>query len=482
MNLLNLRKKYLLYLIIIFSLFYITGIITHKPYFIGPPDSTQWAYTNQGTPASIGIAFLIGFAVIVLYYFFSKRIKISFRNEIIFLVLVVILNILFLLSIINITEGGLTNVYGIIHSPNAAGYFTEASKLKFPSSLLSNYSKKMHALAQHARNHPPGAILVSWKINNLLLGYNKFNEYISNKFMKDNAHVSLGLLTARKRAGLFIWSIIVTLLTALTPIAIYLFSRFMYGYKNAMLASALWLLIPSPLLFYSNLDSVYALFSILIIYFFYRSLFSENILWLLLAGIVLSISLFFTYAFLFFILLFFIVYLFMLLTKKITIPSLTKKGLLILIPVLIFYSVLFLKYNFNCIQTFLEIKNFVTGDLMTFRPYFTWIFFNILEFIEFLGIPIIFLFAKKAYDLTKSKTNTKKIFLLSYLVVMLFFNFSGTALGEVARVWIFLMPVFVIFAGKKLTELKNKKLIYLVMFIQLIIIIVQKVNLRLVDI
>ena len=468
------KKNWLIYLILVLTLIYLIGIAKNMPYFIGHPPTTQWMYDNIFSQDIIW-PILTALAIVAWFSIFYFRKKHNRFKQIVYVSVLVLLNIGMLLSLINMTEGGLTNVYGIINSPNAAGYFTEAVRIKSASAFLADYHNLVPELEKHAKTHPPGAIVFAWKINNLLIGKEEFNKYIANRFMQDD---DLGILTARKRTGLFVLSIIITLITALTTSSIYILSKSMYGHKNALVASTLWTLIPAPLLFYPSLDSMYAIFSALIIYFFYKTLNSKDITWPLLTGTVLAVSLFFTYSFLFFLVFFSLVYLFLLLRKDITVKPLIKKSLLIIAPIAIFYLILYFVYRFNSIQTFIQIIRMVIEDTASHkRPYLIWMFFNIFEFITFMGIPIAILFITKAYD-----SKEKKTIILSYIIAVLLFNVSGVVLGEAARIWIFLMPLFVVFAANRLNNSKSKTLIYMVFLLQILTTIFIKNFVRLVDI
>jgi len=91
------------------------------------------------------------------------------------------------------------------------------------------------------------------------------------------------------------------------------------------------------------------------------------------------------------------------------------------------------------------------------RTYWKWLLVNPLEFWAFLGIPAgAMLLWRIVSVIGKERLSglRRDVPLLSFVALLLVLNFSGKNLGEVARLWMFLMPFAVLGAGKVLENVE----------------------------
>lgn len=99
---------------------------------------------------------------------------------------------------------------------------------------------------------------------------------------------------------------------------------------------------------------------------------------------------------------------------------------------------------------------------------------NNLEFAVWCGFPLLILFFSKSiralYSIIKNKYTKLDIFSLAFLLTYILLNIIGQTRSEVGRLWIFLLPVIVLFSSEELyTLIRNKKLgITLFIILQLI--------------
>ncbi|HVC94232.1 MAG TPA: hypothetical protein VND64_11105 [Pirellulales bacterium] len=103
------------------------------------------------------------------------------------------------------------------------------------------------------------------------------------------------------------------------------------------------------------------------------------------------------------------------------------------------------------------------------RTYSYWVCVNLIELAVALGLPAAVLLAVGASSELRAIARRTRFdaLLVSWLVVVLLLNFSGKNLGEVARLWLFLMPLGVALAAQPLTELPRRRGIAVAVFVVL---------------
>ena len=95
---------------------------------------------------------------------------------------------------------------------------------------------------------------------------------------------------------------------------------------------------------------------------------------------------------------------------------------------------------------------------------------NNLEIASWIGFPIALLCILRVFRSIKAfiskHTSPMDILSVSFLIVYLLLNFLGQTHGEVGRLWLFMTPLFVIFAGYEIVHFfrnQNSATIYLVL-------------------
>lgn len=76
-----------------------------------------------------------------------------------------------------------------------------------------------------------------------------------------------------------------------------------------------------------------------------------------------------------------------------------------------------------------------------------------------MGIPAAVLYFREMSRVVTQKQVRRSFYgitTISFLVVFLFYNFSGLTLAEVERVWLFLVPMFLMPAGVQLARLSRR--------------------------
>ena len=317
--------------------------------------------------------------------------------------------------------------------------------------FLRDYSKPelFETLSGHTRTHPPGGVLFLWLFSKIL-GYN--------------------LVSA---------SLVSILFTALTVIPLYRLGERLYGEKVGRYALLLFLITPNFVMFTgTSMDGPFSVFPLLSVCLFYearaRETSSEQAWhefrpYSLLAGLSLALGMFMTYSTV-------VIGVFLC-----VIALLERKRFVQYLKVLLFagsgfigfYLLLFVLTGFRPIEALSaaiekDEMGMGTGYESTGR-YLHLSFANLFAFLIAVGLPITTVWLRQVVStLTEWRRNTlsseqesipwifryEKLdaFVIGFLITLLFFAFSTLFTLEVERIWIFMVPFFVIPVAKHLAD------------------------------
>ena len=321
--------------------------------------------------------------------------------------------------------------------------------------FLRDYSKPelFDTLSGHTRTHPPGGVVFLWLFSKIL-GYN--------------------LVSA---------SLISILFTALAVIPIYYLGERLYDKKVARYALLLFLITPNFVMFTgTSMDGPFSVFPILSVYLFYEARARETAPeqklqafrpYSLLTGLALALGMFMTYSTVVIGVFFCVVAL------------LERRRFLQYLKVLLFaaagfigfYLILFVLTGFRPIEAlWAAIKKDEMGmgtGYESLSRYLHLSFANLFAFLIGVGLPITtvwlqqvvsaiaawrretLLLVQDRYDpripwiLRHEKLDG---FVIGFLLTLLFFTFSTLFTMEVERIWIFMVPFFVIPVAKYLVD------------------------------
>lgn len=341
--------------------------------------------------------------------------------------------------------------------------------------FLRDYSKPevFDTLSGHTRTHPPGGVVFLWFFSKIF-GYN--------------------LVSA---------SLISILFTAVTVIPIYRLGEHLYGEKVGRYALLLFLITPNFVMFTgTSMDGPFSVFPILSVYLFYKARDRETIpdqTWhefrpySLLTGISLALGMFMTYSTV-------VVGVFLcvvaLLERKQFVQYL-KVLLFATVGFIGFYLLLFLLTEFQAIEALWaaikkDEKGMGTG-YESIERYFHLSFANLFAFLIGVGLPITLVWLRevrvalkewrqKALSSEQDSDGTRlpwlfrhdealDTFVIGFLITLLYFTFSTLFTMEVERIWIFMVPFFVIPVAKHLTTRPRSDLYWVagILVVQLIV-------------
>ena len=320
--------------------------------------------------------------------------------------------------------------------------------------FLRDYSKPelFDTLSGHTRTHPPGGVLFLWHVCGLF-GYNLISASLASIFF-----------------------------TALTVIPIYRLAEMLYGEKAGRYALLLFLITPNFVMFTgTSMDGPFSVFPILSVYFFYVARERETISdqkwyefrpYSLLTGLSLALGMFMTYSTV-------IVGVFLC-----VVALLERKRFVQYLKVLLFassgfigfYLLLFVATGFRPIEALIAaIEKDETGMGTGYESvgrYFHLSVANLFAFLIGVGFPITAVWLRQLVSTIRewrqnALTSEQEIgephtpwifrhenadtFVIGFLITLLFFAFSTLFTMEVERIWIFMVPFFVIPVAKHLT-------------------------------
>ena len=321
--------------------------------------------------------------------------------------------------------------------------------------FLRDYSKPevFDTLSGHTRTHPPGGVLFLSHVSGLF-GYN--------------------LISA---------SLISILFTALTVIPIYWLAEMLYGKKVARYALLLFLITPNFVMFTgTSMDGPFSVFPILSVYLFYMARERETVPdqkwhefrpYSLFTGLSLALGMFMTYSTV-------VVGVFLCVIALLEWQRFVQylKVLLFASSGFIgFYLLLFVLTGFRPIEALLAaIKKDEAGmgsGYESIGRYFHLSFANLFAFLIGVGFPITTVWLRQLVSTIRewreeTVSSEREIgqprtpwilrhenvdtFVIGFLITLLYFTFSTWFTMEVERIWIFMVPFFVIPVAKHLTD------------------------------
>ena len=321
--------------------------------------------------------------------------------------------------------------------------------------FLRDYSKPelFDTLSGHTRTHPPGGVVFLWLFSKIL-GYN--------------------LVSA---------SLISIIFTALAVIPIYYLGERLYDKKVARYALLLFLITPNFVMFTgTSMDGPFSVFPILSVYLFYEARARETAPeqklqafrpYSLLTGLALALGMFMTYSTVVIGVFFCVVAL------------LERRRFLQYLKVLLFaaagfigfYLILFVLTGFRPIEALVAaIKKDEMGmgtGYESLSRYLHLSFANLFAFLIGVGLPITVVWLRQVISaiaawrretllLVQDRYDPRipwilrheKLdgFVIGFLLTLLFFTFSTLFTMEVERIWIFMVPFFVIPVAKYLVD------------------------------
>lgn len=290
--------------------------------------------------------------------------------------------------------------------------------------------------------------------------------YILDQKLSNSINPVNGYLARLDRLSRFN-SYLFPLFTYLGLIVLYLVSKPLLKEDDAIIPCILFLFLPNIILMPLELDQVlFPTLFMLGVFLTWKTIQTQSLKWAFFTGIMIYIAIFFTFALLPLLPLSFLwigfdhirVHSFRKLDRLVKIILMVSVGIILLFflfQFLLNYDLL-LRYN-TAMEKHRMLKQFVPG----FEQILIALKLNNLEIISWIGFPIALLFIIRVGSTVAAFARRRitpldgltAAFIATYLVL----NFSGQTRGEVGRLWLFMTPLFALFATAEIVKLFKKK-------------------------
>jgi hypothetical protein len=304
---------------------------------------------------------------------------------------------------------------------------------KGPANFLRNFPRRQlnDVMANHSRTHPPGPVLFLWGVSRLL---------------------GPGLVPAWLATVLF---------ASLATIPVFFLARALYGETAARRALALFLLVPSVILFTTtSMDGPMMVFLMAAIWAFLRAT-AEGARWRLgaiLSGLALALASFMTYTASYLLLFFGVIAGLAFFTDRPRFWRIARIVPIAALTGLAFYGALYLAVGYDplaALQRAVWANNELVGTGHgSFVQYVQVSVSNLFAFLFGMGFVLVavWLFQVKVAADRARAGGEADLFVLAFPISLLVITFSALYTLEVERIWMFMTLMLTLAAGHYLDE------------------------------
>jgi hypothetical protein len=468
----------------------VSALVWTHAWHMGIAGEWQWPYSLQpesfvaAAPALVLCALMAMIAGV-----FLRRGLLEKRSEIIAVGLCAALSLGIILETAQAVQAAPYDAYDSIVAPWAGGYYAESVHVRDMGSYLKNYAHMIPQLQVddpirgHIADHPVGPVLFHWAVDRALDRWPAAARWFTPAGADEVSHLRAGTITlrwyaeklARSRlsdgqfAGIWASALLFRLGCWLALILVYFLVRGICSREAALLALALSTLIPSLHLFSPYPDLLFPLFTVGAFYSWRRAVRHGSRAWAGLSGAVVVVGLLWSMSLLATVALIAAYSLSVAWRGAVAGRSAPGRsewlhavgawvaGFLIcsLLPKLLFGYDVWSVWRTCVAQHATFAAHFP-------RTYWAWTLFNPVEFAVFTGLPaFLLLMAATAADFRRWWPERRRRALSSLpwalLAVLAALDLPGKNLGEVARLWMFLMPFAAAVGACALVALDGKR-------------------------
>jgi hypothetical protein len=383
-----------------------------------------------------------------------------------FLAAVVLLIFWLQASFANLSRSGFGQGVFWMGTPKANVDFAEACKVTELSELLRAAHEPNRPFRIHLSTHPPGPILFYllqkrlWELFPAATPRFVALAETALPYAGDARKILEETVLSRslnefELATLYSSILLLWLAVALGAIPLYFWIADLFGPSTAVMALALYGLIPSLLIFNPMTDQLYPPLAIALWAMYHLGLARRDAAQLVFAGVLTWLALQFTLAFAVV-----IVAIGAFVGLEIWIERRPWEVLKLLAWsaaafILLILIGLAVHYNSILIWKLCSVNNALFN---TKRSYLPWAGYNPIDFLLFLGLPISVFFFRGLFAACRDRNlEAPTRFTLVFAGTIVLLNFSGTNRGEVARLWMFLMPLATAIAAHQMRDREKEK-------------------------
>ncbi len=338
----------------------------------------------------------------------------------------------------------------------ASGFFEPAAEIEELQATLRTYPQQMARFtSEHAQTHPPGLIIANWLTIQALARWPAFSEVIAVT-VRPLRCTDLWLINRPPQvaAALAIWSLLPSFAAALTVVPAYSLAKQLLQGRARRLAAVLVASMPALLLFTPKSVQLYA-FLTLLLFWAFQSAFDKQSNWrFVMTGMILSLMTYLSLgnAVLFILLVLYAIFLTWLGSQEKLVSrkpdiwgSLLQQLLMLSIGAATIWLLTWAVWGVSP-WAIAQVGIQRHYDLVTnLRRYDWWTIWNLIDLILFSGWPIIlgFIGSIVLTVILKRKKGLAAVDILPFclLILIIILDVSGTARGEVGRIWLFFMPL-----------------------------------------
>ncbi|MFN2276595.1 MAG: hypothetical protein ACK2UR_03185 [Candidatus Promineifilaceae bacterium] len=455
-------RKFLFGFLVVSSLFLACAILLDwLPWLRGPaPETSEWYWPYLLRPVArwwpSAAAALLTLIVSALWLR-QERTKRSWA--LLFLTLLFACSLLLQLSLIYADRANISaELVDRTLSNQASGFFEAAAEITDINQLLAAYPRAMPLfVSEHARTHPPGMIVANWAAIQVMEKMNWLADPVA-AFVRPLRCMDLWLYgqPTAVPAALGVWALIPLLFAAATLFPAYGAARLLLPDSHtAKLATVLAALMPALILFAPKSVQLYAPLALLMFWAFHAGLLQKSAAKLFLAGLVGSMLTFFSLgnAALFLLLALYAIFIFLLSRQNDQQDDLWRQdrgqiawqllafgagAAAIWLVYLLFWQVAPWEIAGSGLKQHYQL-------VTNIRRYEWWVVWNLIDLVIYGGWPLVLGFLGSlvlAYRLWRNrKFRPVDALAVVLAILILVLNFSGSARGEVGRLWLFFMPL-----------------------------------------
>lgn len=370
-----------------------------------------------------------------------------------------------------------TLFYRTVSIRNLGAFFFDASHITDVEDTLRRFPELMPTFqALSPQTHPPGLQLVFWGASQLLNRWPDVADTIGaglRTYLCNDPSAPVMALSNASLASAAI-QMLTPVWTALTVLPLYALARRLADEHTALRAAVLFLFIPSVALFGAHWDHVYTLIAASSLYILHVGLESRRWWPFLIAGLLVSIASFFSLGNLaigFMLAVFGGAYWVTALHRQIdagieskayVYRTILKQTLSFAAGAASVWSVYFLAYGvtpIDILRAGIDAHARITGH----RTYAVWLGYNLFDFFLFLGVPVVLaLIVSIRRSLSRPNSSPGRSTLtplLAFGVTLVALDVAGLTRGEVARLWMFLVPTAVLAALPALADWSHRTML-----------------------
>jgi hypothetical protein len=339
-------------------------------------------------------------------------------------------------------------------SLHSGGYFSAVVSVESINEYLRRFPTLMPDFPIHPKRHPPGIPLAFWLARqafSLIPGLSRPAAAVLRRFQCDN--LWLQSLSDPQVASAWI-SIVLPGLAGLVVLPLYRLGRHFMDKGLALIAVLAYPLIPSVSLFATMWDQFIPLFTTLALLALVKGLEQRRLFLLAGAGLAMSIGTFFSLGMVMGLAVLGLYGLFWHVSQR---PVDARRMVLDGVAFAAGLVSVWLVYWFFWGVTVLDIWQVAMSFHFRMKETYLPGLFHLYDFLVFLGIPLVFLLTGGVWRAFRSLEKAPShLVALAFGLGLLVIDLSGSSKGEVARVWMFLIPWAVVVGVQALGQLNPR--------------------------